>query len=99
MSNKQTNMFDAHFDGKTYDPQKDKKRLKSQLQCVFDLMSDGQPRTLQRISRSTGFPEASISARIRDFRKKKFGSHTVESYREGNKWLYKLIVNEIQNPS
>jgi hypothetical protein len=41
----------------------------------------------------TGFPEASISARLRDFRKEQFGKHVVERRRRSQgQWEYRLIV-------
>lgn len=72
----------AEFDGSTYDPAKDMDRLKSQWEVVFDLMQDGRWRTLREIEDETGFPQSSISARLRDFRKPKFGGHTVERSRQ-----------------
>lgn len=71
------------FDGRTYKPKFDKARLTSQLKEVFDLMSDSKWRTLSEISNAINKPEASISARLRDFRKEKFGSHVVNSRRRG----------------
>lgn len=83
------------FDGKTYDPQRDKERLKTQLYNVWALMKDGRWRTLEQISVRVGCPEASVSARLRDFRKRKFGSHTVErQYVQRGLFKYRLIVNE-----
>lgn len=67
-----------HFDGKTYEPEHDHKRLGKQMQAVKMLMSDGRFRTLLAISRITGYPEASVSARLRDLRKAKFGGYTIE---------------------
>ena len=69
------------FDGETYDHAKDSPRLTTQYRAVFALMLDGGWRTLREISSSTGFPEASISARLRDMRKKRFGEHTVKHRR------------------
>jgi hypothetical protein len=47
--------------------------------------------TLPQLAAATGYPEASISARIRDLRKPKFGGHTVER-RHVSKglWEYRL---------
>jgi hypothetical protein len=85
---------DAPFDGDTYEPDKDHVRLRGQNLRVFTLMRDGLWRTLGEISEGTGDPEASVSARLRDFRKKKFGGHTVESRRRGpasdGLWEYRL---------
>lgn len=69
--------FKHDFDGATYDPAKDKARLNRQLQIVFDCMKDGKFRTLREIATLTKEPEASISARLRDLRKARFGGHEV----------------------
>jgi hypothetical protein len=63
-------------------------------------MKDGVWRTLSEIEKvlGVGHSQAGISARLRDFRKEKFGGHTVERRRRGNaaKGLheYRLIINE-----
>jgi hypothetical protein len=44
-------------------------RLGDQAQRVFGAMSDGMWHTLAELSQRTGDPEASISARLRDFRR------------------------------
>ena len=68
------------FDGETYDAEADLDRLSGQLLKVFSLMRDGQWRTLEEISIQIGKPgsHASVSARLRDLRKPKFGCHEVE---------------------
>ena len=48
----------------------DGQALARQLDVVQDLMLDGQWRTLFEIAAETNFPEASISARLRDLRNK-----------------------------
>ena len=68
---------DDLFDGGTYDPDKDESRLFKQLRKVRTHMADGLWHTLPEIEARTGFPQASISARIRDLRKERWGSHTV----------------------
>lgn len=83
------------FDGPTYDPARDYERLRGQSLRVFNCMSDGKWRTLAEISVLTGDPEASISARLRDFRKSKFGSHTVNRrHIEFGEYEYQLLVND-----
>lgn len=57
------------FSGRTYQACYDRERLNAQQRRVFDLMLDGEWRTLQEIREKTADPEASISARLRDFRK------------------------------
>lgn len=84
------------FDGRTLDSAKDTARLSEQMRRVFKLMCDGQWRTLGQISNLTHAPEASISARLRDLRKPRFGGHTVLRRRYGEHGLhqYKLIPKE-----
>lgn len=84
---------DHAFDGQTYSPELDYKRLKGQRDRVFQLMSDGQWRTLAEISQHAGGSEASASARLRDLRKPKYGSHDVQGKRvAGGLWRYRMVV-------
>ena len=93
----------AHFDGETYESNHDFKRLTGQNLGVFRCMKDGSWRTLSEIEEvlGDGHSQAGISARLRDLRKEKFGSHTVDRRRRGNasKGLheYRLIVNKDQS--
>lgn len=48
----------------------DKVRLGRQCEAVRLCMLDGEPRTLRSISWATGASEASVSARLRELRKK-----------------------------
>jgi hypothetical protein len=68
----------AVFDGATYNQARDGVRLSSQQQRVLTLMMDGTARTLSEIAKITGDPEASISSRLRDLRKPRFGNYTIE---------------------
>ncbi len=85
------------FDGKTFEATEDMSRLKAQLARVSALMRDAEWRTLAEISAVTSDPPASVSARLRDFRKEKFGSHTVERRARGERksglFEYRLLVN------
>jgi hypothetical protein len=82
------------FDGTTYDAARDGSRLAMQLNRVWMLMVDGQWRTLKNISAVCQGSEAAVSARLRDFRKKKFGAHVVERrYLYSGLWEYRVIVN------
>ncbi len=87
----------AQFDGETYEPGPDYLRLSGQLGRVFATMRDGVWRTMAEISVLTGDPEASVSARLRDLRKPKFGGHSVarrpRGEREAGLWEYRLEVN------
>jgi hypothetical protein len=73
------------FDGSTFDSVLDRVRLSNQARLVFDLMRDGQWRTLAEIVESIGCgSEAGVSARLRDFRKPRFGSLVVDRRRRGD---------------
>lgn len=72
------------FDGETFEPEKDRSRLTAQLSRVERLVSDGVWRTLAQIGKETGDPESSVSARLRDLRKAKFGGNTVNRRRVAN---------------
>lgn len=84
-------LFDAHHDGETYEPALDKERLNAQQQRVFDAIKDGEWRTLYAIAQKTGDPETSVSARLRDLRKPKFGGYEVERRRDGATHYYRLV--------
>jgi len=83
----------THFDGKTYNHELDHGRLKRQLNLVFDLMIDGEWRTLFEIENIISEPQASISARLRDLRKPRFGSYVVERKRR-SKGLFEYRVSK-----
>ena len=81
------------FDGTTYQPARDYARLQSQLGRVYRVLQRGAWLTLPEIAAQTGDPEASISARIRDLRKPKYGGFEVHHrVREGHTglWEYRL---------
>jgi hypothetical protein len=84
------------FDGKTYEEQLDGKRLTGQHAKVYNAMKSSKWYTLYELEHATGCPGASVSARIRDFRKPKFGEHTVERRRRGpgGTWEYRLLLNK-----
>ncbi len=87
-----------HFDGATYEPEHDRARLTGQLERVYRLMQDGQWRTLAEIRDGAGGSEAAVSARLRDLRKRPFGSHAVERRRRGRPedglWEYRLAPRD-----
>ena len=84
------------FDGETFEPEHDRARLSGQLGRVRSLMRDGAWRTLAEIVAVVGGSEAGVSARLRDFRKRQFGSHEVERRRRGDAadglYEYRLIL-------
>ncbi len=79
------------MNGETYDEQRDGERLKKQLVAVRQYMADHEWHTLYALSLMTGAPEASVSARLRDLRKSKYGGHIIERRHIGNGlWEYRL---------
>lgn len=90
----------ATFDGAAYVEEFDYSRLKGQMLKIWELMKGGAWYTLQEISQHTNAPEASASAQLRNFRKDKFGGHTVERRRRGDRtsglFEYKLIQKDEQ---
>lgn len=85
----------ARFDGDDYVPERDDPRLKGQIRRIYELMRDGQWRTLHEIERITLDPAASISAQLRHLRKKRFGGHTVErEYLGSGLYQYRLLLNK-----
>lgn len=70
-----------------------KTQRESQRLAVWRAMEDGRWHHLSEIARKLGdLPEQSVSARLRDFRKSKFGGHTVERKPDGpGLFKYRLI--------
>jgi hypothetical protein len=85
------------FSGVTVEPLCDEVRLCKQYKRVFSLMVDGEWRTLSEIALETDDPLQSISARLRDFRKARFGGHQLDRRRRGDDtaglFEYRLVVN------
>lgn len=72
----------------------DTPRLAGQIAKVYMLMSDGRFRKLAEIATFANCLETFAGARLRDFRKAKFGGHEVISRHVGNGvYEYKLILN------
>jgi hypothetical protein len=86
-------------DGATYDHQRDGQRLQKQHERVLALMLDSKWRTLADIAKETNAPEASVSARLRDLRKPKFGGYKVERRCVGwGLWEYRVVVGQLEMP-
>lgn len=87
--------LDGDRDGGTYDRDRDRTRLNRQARAVFRVIADREWHTLAEISERTGEPEASVSARLRDLRKRRFGSHIVERrYVANGLWEYRWLGRE-----
>ena len=79
------------FDGRSFVQSRDGERLGKQMAAVMREMADGAWYTLHELSLATGAPEASVSARIRDLKKARFGSHKIESqYVRRGLWQYRM---------
>jgi hypothetical protein len=73
--------YPIYFDGFTYEPPKDESRLRTQLWRVFVTMTDEREHTLAELAETTGGSEASVSARLRDLRKPRFGAWVIQRRR------------------
>lgn len=73
--------------GSTYDSARDFARLNAQQAAVWAVVKDGCWHTLAEIAQATGHPEASISARLRDFRG--MGCTVERDYVERGLWRYR----------
>lgn len=83
------------FDGETFDAKLDGPRLNKHMTRVRDFMSDGRWHDLEEIARETGTSMLSVSARVRDLRKPRFGGWTVEVKRiSGGLWFYRAAKPE-----
>lgn len=83
------------FDGATYVHSRDSARLGDQMAAVQAFMKDGAWHTLNEIAERTGHPEASVSSRLRDLRKERFGSHTIERrYVAKGLFQYRMVETE-----
>lgn len=85
------------FDGGTYVPRYDGIRLETQLGRVFKVLQDGQWHDALEIDARVPGILSGLTARVRDFRKKKFGGYIVESRRKPGEefrgiWEYRLSV-------
>jgi len=84
----------SRFNGADYKHKRDSARLTNQHNDIFNLMADGEFRTLSQIAALTGHHESSISAQLRHMRKERFGSHEVNRRHVLNGlYEYQLIVN------
>ena len=80
------------FGGATYDPQRDFNRLHGQLRRVYEVMKDGEWHSLDGLADKAGGTVASVSARVRDLRKKQFGARLVErKHIKDGLFLYRMV--------
>jgi len=79
-------------DGTTYDHARDGVRLGEQHKRVWKVMRRGHWKTIAQVAAITGDQAQSVAARIRDFRKPKFGGHDIQSKYVGDGvWMYRVV--------
>lgn len=71
----------------------DYERLNAQMKKVYDVVKNGDWITLRNLSDAVAAPEASVSARLRDFRKPNYGALTVER-RRADKGIYEYRLTK-----
>ncbi len=82
-------------DGETFEPARDRVRLDGQALDVWQFMADQKWHTPAEIEAGTGHNWASASARIRDWKKPKFGGYSVDRMWIGNGvFAYRLEVEK-----
>jgi len=86
----------VRFNGSDYSPEHDQARLTGQILRVFEAMRHGRWMTLAELEAATDDPQASLSAQLRNLRKPRFGSYTVEKRPRGDRshglFEYRLTV-------
>ena len=86
---------EMRFSGSTYDEKLDQYRLGSQLNDVWQYIKDGEWHYPEEMEEALDHRWASMSARLRDFRKDRFGAHNIERERvRGGSWRYRLVRDE-----
>ena len=88
---------ELHFDGPDYEAENDRARLTGQIKTIYEYMSSGRWKTLREIEDALNYPQASISAQLRHLRKPRFGGHTIEKQRRGDRkqglFEYRLVIS------
>ena len=86
------NQEQLKFDGSDYVHERDSHRLTGQLKRIYVELQSGEWFTLNQLADITGDPQASISAQLRNLRKERFGSHTIEKLHLSNGlYNYRLV--------
>ena len=95
----QLDLFNKNsFDGTTYEPKQDDHRLIPLIKELFIVMSDSKFRTLPELEKilKHRYMITSISSKLRDLRKEKFGGHIVNRQNRGDRkngfYEYQLII-------
>ena len=88
-----------NFDGADYQPERDQDRLSKGFERVREFMEGKPPMSVEEIMFGAGMKSAtSTSSMIRNLRKKKFGSRTVErTYVSNGLYKYQLLSEDKSN--
>lgn len=87
------------FLGQTYSDARDHGRLSAQLDRVRATLKDGAWHTLAELEDRLGYPQASISARLRDCRRPEHGGYTIErEYVMRGLWRYRMVLGQASLP-
>lgn len=65
--------------------------LPTAVAAVLAVMQDGKWHSLEELAQLTGFLMTGCSARLRDLRKEKYGSHKIELSGNEGQYLYRLV--------
>ncbi len=90
------NLENPRFGGETFDEKLDGDRLRSQLERVRRFMANHSDYwyTLAEIADELGYPEASISARLRDLRKQGYTVQRRRVITQHGLWEYRVPETE-----
>lgn len=75
--------------GQTTGDPSDAPRLSGQLLAVYRAMLDGEWHTLEELAAAANGSTQSVSARLRDLRKNRFGAHRIDRQKVSNTGLYR----------
>lgn len=87
-------------DGSTFDPNRDQPAIDIQRLRTWDVIRDNQWHTSVELEERVGSNWASVGARVRDFRKARFGRRTVLNRRVAGQrglWEYRLVPENGQS--
>ena len=77
--------------GPAYVEERDGERIALQMDAIYQYLSQQRWLTLSEIEDALGYPQASISAQLRNLRKPRFGGHRViKRYVSNGLWAYQL---------
>jgi len=94
--NYQIDFSNTKFQGAVYEAKYDSSRLAKQVKIIFEYMKNGEWHTLSEIEANTHAPQSSISAQLRNLRKKPhclIVNKRARGNRENGLFEYQLLIN------